>query len=525
LPARRDQKRPTISWKTYQDHLPTENEVQAWFSNAQSALCILAGRVSGHLELIDFDLGGERFDPWCAKVRAAAPGLLERLVTSETQSGGRHVAYRCPSGITGNLKLAQRRLPDGQTVTLIETRGEGGLFLCAPTPGYTILQGDLGNLPSLSEDERDVLLSSAWELNECPPEVIDGPPRGTAGDAGDALPPGAAISAPAATGPTGGLLPGEDFSARGDMRAVLLKHGWTLAKPGENEYWRRPGKGDGWSATLKDRVFYVFSSNAAPLEPNKAYSPFAVYTKLEHAGKYPDAARALRLEGYGSDACDPDVDISAIVAKSTDRDEAPKDDSDLSDGDPIPEHLLRVPGFIAETADYSLATAKYGQPSLSFAAALALQALLAGRKIRDESDTRTNLYVLALANSGVGKDHPRKINQRILLEAGLDNCFGEYFASGEGIEDRLLTTPAVLFQTDEIDALVLAIAKGHDPRWEGIMSVLLRFYSNSGSVYPMRVKAGQCAGTIDQPLLCLLGTAIPANYYGEIGRASGRERV
>ena len=210
----------------------------------------------------------------------------------------------------------------------------------------------------------------------------------------------------------------------------------------------------------------------------------------------------------------PDVDISAIVAKSADRDEAPKDDSDLSDGDPIPEHLLRVPGFIAETADYSLATAKYGQPSLSFAAALALQALLAGRKIRDESDTRTNLYVLALANSGVGKDHPRKINQRILLEAGLDNCFGEYFASGEGIEDRLLTTPAVLFQTDEIDALVLAIAKGHDPRWEGIMSVLLRFYSNSGSVYPMRVKAGQSAGTIDQPLLCLLGTAIPTNYYG-----------
>ena len=33
--------------------------------------------------------------------------------------------------------------------------------------------------------------------------------------------------------------------------------------PGENEYWRRPGKDKGWSATLKDRVFYVFSSSAA----------------------------------------------------------------------------------------------------------------------------------------------------------------------------------------------------------------------------------------------------------------------
>ena len=516
LPAHRNGNEKHIAlrtWKPYQRRLPTPNEVQAWFSNAHQSLCLVCGSGSGNLEVLDFDVGGEAFEPWCRLVRDAAPGLLERLVIETTPSGGRHAAYRAAGVVSGSMKLSQRKLPvasgdpvvvcgktyvprkdaDGNwyvLLTNIETRGEGGLFLCAPSDGYQLVQGDFTALPILSAEERETLLSSAWVLNEVVP--VPEPVRVSGG---------------------AGTKPGDDYSARGDMRAVLQKHGWTLAKPGENEYWCRPGKTAGTSATLKNRVFYVFSSNATPFEPNKAYSPFAVYALLENAGNYADAAGALRREGYGGDASDPAVDISGIVAASVAVDDAPPADPEPAEADPIPDRLIRVPGFIAETAEHSYATAKYGQPSLSFAGALVLQAFLAGRKIRDESDVRTNLYVLSLANSGVGKEHPRQVNQQILLEAGLDDCFGEHFASGEGIEDRLLTAPAMLFQTDEIDALVLAIATGHDPRWEGIMSVLLRFYSNTSAIYPMRVKAGQSAGTIDQPHLCLLGTAIPKNYY------------
>jgi hypothetical protein len=60
-----------------------------------------------------------------------------------------------------------------------------------------------------------------------------------------------------------------------------------------------------------------------------------------------------------------------------------------------------------------------------------LQAFLAGRKVRDAADNRTNLYVLALANSGAGKNEPRKVNQRICVEAGLQDCLGDAFASGK----------------------------------------------------------------------------------------------
>ena len=61
----------------------------------------------------------------------------------------------------------------------------------------------------------------------------------------------------------------------------------------------RPGKAAGTSATLKDRVFYVFSSNAAPFEPGRAYSPFAVLALLEFGGDFAATARALHQHGFG----------------------------------------------------------------------------------------------------------------------------------------------------------------------------------------------------------------------------------
>ncbi len=293
LPARRTEKRPAVgSWKRYQSTLPTPAELSAWMAGGPDAICILCGAVSSNLEMIDFDAGGERFAAWWDRI---PPPLRERLVIEKTPAHGRHVSYLVEKPICGNLKLAQRR--DGEKVTtLIETRGEGGLFLCAPTPGYELVQGDFRNLPRLNEAEREILLQAAWELNEHQPPGVNGPSR-----------PGILSTACDR--------PGDDFNQRGDVRAVLEQHGWTRVSRGENEYWRRPGKKSGWSATLKDRAFYVFSSNAAPFEANRAYSPFAVYTLLNHGGDFERAARAMREDGYGSDAPSDNkdgLDISMI---------------------------------------------------------------------------------------------------------------------------------------------------------------------------------------------------------------------
>ncbi|TET32867.1 MAG: DUF3987 domain-containing protein [Planctomycetota bacterium] len=186
----------------------------------------------------------------------------------------------------------------------------------------------------------------------------------------------------------------------------------------------------------------------------------------------------------------------------------------LPDPGPLPEELLRVPGFVSEVMDYCLETAPYPNTVMAFCGALALQAFLAGRKVRDPGDNRTNVYLLGLGHSGTGKDWPRKINTKIIHGIGLSDSLGERFASGEGIQDALFGKPCMLFQTDEIDGMLQTINKAKDARHENIMSTLLTMFSASNSVFPMRRKAGkESPGAIDQPCLIIFGTAIPNHYY------------
>ncbi|HMN41207.1 MAG TPA: DUF3987 domain-containing protein [Phycisphaerales bacterium] len=528
LPAIRegDHKKVALrAWKAYQSRLPTTEELAKWFGGGVDRdLCIVAGAVSGHVEMIDFDLAGAAFAPWRARVDVVSPGLVDRLVIETTPSGGRHVVYRCRAPVCGNLKLAQRRFeaPGSEEIevcgkrfkprkgsdgrwfavgTLIETRGEGGMFLCAPSNGYALISGNFAALPVITPEEREVLLACSWELNEVPPPVEDGP---------------RVKSSP--SHPNDELKPGDDFNRRGDIRELLVRHGWTQVRDGENEHWSRPGKSAGCSATLKDGVFYVFSTNAPPFEDLRGYSPFAVYSLLEHGGDFATAAGALRARGFGSCVPGPDVDLSAFRVTAGERDIAAESvvPGPIDPG-PVPASLLRVPGFINEVIDYSLQNAPYPEPVLAFCGAVALQATLAGRKVRDPQDNRPAVYLLGLANTGTGKDFPRKVNQRILAEAGMPGAFADGFASGEGLEDRMHLMPVMLFQTDEIDTLMQAISgygAKRDPRYEGIMQVMLKLYTSASATYPLRVKASDTEPrTIDQPCLCLFGTAIPDIFY------------
>lgn len=172
LPADAAEKRPALaSWKPYQQRPPTEAEVRVWFASDRPT-CMLTGTASGNLEMIDFDGAGEKFSWWHELVESRSPGLVKRLLLERSPSGGWHVVYRCASEICGNIKLAERAVvvaSDQETefygkrykprrvndrwevaLTLIETRGEGGLFLCAPSPGYEVVQGQYEQLPILN---------------------------------------------------------------------------------------------------------------------------------------------------------------------------------------------------------------------------------------------------------------------------------------------------------------------------------------------------------------------------------------
>jgi hypothetical protein len=95
--------------------------------------------------------------------------------------------------------------------------------------------------------------------------------------------------------------PGDTYNEKADIPSLLMQHGWSLFKTvAKEQQWCRPGKKTGNSATWNGQHLYVFTSNAPGFTGMQGYTPFAVYSILEHGGDYNSATKALGEE-YTSD--------------------------------------------------------------------------------------------------------------------------------------------------------------------------------------------------------------------------------
>jgi hypothetical protein len=344
--------------------------------------------------------------------------------------------------------------------------------------------------------------------------------------------------------------PGDDYNERGDLHSLLLSHGWKVCgKDGNNIQLTRPGKTTGLSATWNGEHFYVFTSSCPQFEPDKGYRPFDVYARLEHNGDHSAAARFLGSNGYGSSGVAGDVDLSGILngdrripatVASGDDPRAIQGETEGSQGmggvsdetgiskpkSPVefPPHLLKVPGFVGQVVQYSLATAHSPQPVLALWGALCLQATLCGRKICDPFGGRTNLYVMAMAGSGKGKNQPRVVNRRILAGAGLLELEGpEDLASDSGLLAAVAHQPALLMQLDEVGRLLksCASAGSQSSHLYNIATLLLRLYSSAGEVYKGKAYGDRSKNVeIDQPCLTIYGSTVPESFWGSMSSES-----
>ncbi|MDD5006624.1 MAG: DnaB-like helicase C-terminal domain-containing protein [Candidatus Omnitrophica bacterium] len=269
-------KKPEISWKEFQARRASQEEANRW--NAPQVACI-CGKVSAGLLCIDFDIkNGDQYEPWCVLVNQGKPELFSKLVIEQSPSGGFHVVFRTDR-VTKNVKLACNK----ENLCTIETRGEGGYFVCAPSPGYVLQFGDFSNIGRLSIPEAEFLLSAAVSLNEAFQENKEPEPTRTASN-------------------SQGLSPFDDFDSRENPCGLLEKHGWkTLFTSGTTTFLKRPGKEDrGISATWNKipNRFYCFTTSTQFINQT-VYKASAIYAILEHGGDYSAAAKALLASGYG----------------------------------------------------------------------------------------------------------------------------------------------------------------------------------------------------------------------------------
>lgn len=369
-------KRPAVDWKTWQSQRPGETELRTWFTDepielgrghGHQGIGVITGAVSGNLELLEVEGRAVDLVPQLAQLLtdSGMGELWARICTGwlvQSPSGGLHFLYRVEGGpVQGNTKLARRPSTPAELATyqetergkanatmegdklaqrlaridaltpervpqvLVETRGEGGYLVTAPSAGRThatgkpwaLLAGGPATCPVLTIDERDALHVAASTFDAMPvrDDFPTQPPLAGGAPSGD------------------GQRPGDDYNARATWDDILTPHGWQRVKKlGSGWGWVRPGKNphDGISATTGtsadgvDRL-YVFSTSTE-FETEKPYSKFAAHALLEHGGDMAGAASALRKAGYGSPQTEPKLSLVGGMAPPTQAGGASYDD-------------------------------------------------------------------------------------------------------------------------------------------------------------------------------------------------------
>lgn len=279
-------KKPCIKWKDYQERIIDKETLFKLMDEKfqTTAVCVIAGKVSGNLECIDIDVknwaGVDAM--YFTQIKALFPDLWNRLRIHRSPSGGFHILYRIVDHEPeGNQKLCKKI---GMKLAAIETRGEGGYLLVPPSVGYTIYKDE--PIPTLTWSERCSLVAIAQGFNEDTPQPKQQFTQSTK-----------QVSAYYDETPI------EHFNRSERAETILLEHGWKfLKKTHQFIYFERPDQTEtgrvAASFNLQKRVYYIFTSSTQ-LEPDRGYLPSTILLILSMGGDKKKTYKYLVNEGYG----------------------------------------------------------------------------------------------------------------------------------------------------------------------------------------------------------------------------------
>lgn len=357
VPVKSDgSKAPAVThWKELQARLPNPVELQNWWLTDRQGFGLIMGAVSGNAEMLEFEgRAVSRMPEFLGAMNGSVKETFVKLWTGyrvRTPSGGVHLVFRLSDGpALGNTKIARRprslaelleflpaeieRLKEKNSpfaalfddlellefgnatdedvlrigrkfpLVLIETRGEGGFIVSAPSNGTThpsggqwVLEaGSYGTVPVITCAERDALYECLASFDEMPKVVRSD---------SDGVKRTSSSSNVFEAGFSGHVSPLDAFNDQADWGEILIPQGWTHSHVDDTgtAYWIRPGKDTpGFSASTGrsdtgDRL-YVFSTST-PFDAETPMSKAFVWAHYNCGGDLKLAAQTLYDQGWG----------------------------------------------------------------------------------------------------------------------------------------------------------------------------------------------------------------------------------
>jgi hypothetical protein len=262
-----NEKKVYTKWEEFQTRKPTDQEIKQWLRLPTQNYAIVCGEISDLLVIdVDTKNGG---DP--------TPFLNRGFYEVRTPSGGYHFYFKYDPALK-STKHDQKGFLKG-----IDIQSERALVFCPPSTfpskGVYTLVND-APIESIPDD----LLLRILEALEPEEDAVEYVPN---------LKPKNPES----------RRPGDIFNALATWEDVLLPLGWTRVGNNHNgtQYWRRPGKTDGISASTNWKgydLFFPYTTSVDDLVQKKGYTKFTLLATLRYEGDFNKAAVALVHENY-----------------------------------------------------------------------------------------------------------------------------------------------------------------------------------------------------------------------------------
>lgn len=213
-----------------------------------------------------------------------------------------------------------------------------------------------------------------------------------------------------------------------------------------------------------------------------------------------------------------------LAARNVKRSEEELQRQEKEKANATPDFILQAPGMLGRIAGWMAETAPKYQPELFVAAAIAAVGTAMGRLYRTDLGNWTNVYIVMVAKTGEGKEHPQQCVARILASAGLDRLVaGAGYTSPGAVHSALLEAPSHIVIIDEMGKLLKFSRQQGSANSEAAIDKLVEAFGRTdGFMKPpaystMNLSKKQRAKLVDKtvhnPAITMLGATTPATFY------------
>ncbi len=483
------------AWTRHAARATTELEVQEWSRWPEAGIGVVGGNVAG----VDIDVA-EDAELALRIEQLARERLGDTAAVRIGRAPKRLLVYRTTAPFKGLKRHPLEVLCLGQQFVAYAVHPATNRPYEWPEESLADL--DIGSLPAITEEQARAFLDEAIALLPQAPRpstlAVPAVAPASSGHAQQGTPE--AVRAALAH------IPNADLDYDSWVRIGLALKG-ALGDGGASLF-------AAWSAQSAKDVPATTAKAWASFRPN-SIGAGTIYRLAMDRGWKPDPA--IELDGSTPrDTVHPAAGMLARIAH-------PSTPTDEPEAFP----LVLPDGLVGDLARYMVSTARRAQPVLSLGASLCAVGALMGRRYRTESNLRSNLYIVGVADSGSGKNHSREVINDLFLAAGLvDHLGGNKIASGAGLLTAVHRQPAILFQIDEFGMFLSAAAdRRRSPHHiTAILDNMTELYTAAGSIFLGAEYANRDGHNerrdINQPCLCVYGTTTPVRFWSALEGAN-----